>query len=789
MSLRLRIFLIFIAVIAVALTFTILLVQRSVEGEGSKRIIESLAVGERVFNDKLQTELISLQQDAKIIVNDDALRQAVFDDPKSLRIALVNFLSRLDRKNGTNLMWLLDTDGNVVSSVNDELGQAQFPYMDVLEQAEESNWSASVIAPLNNKLYQLAIVGLFIPVKAPFPSFWLVIGSELSDLTVSDLSSLTDLDIYISDHIHFESWASSKDMGFDQVFYRGIKDNPMGLVFPLMLDDNRYFALKVPLSSVDENPVFALLLKSHKDIRMQLNALNKQLIATGLLVLFGSLFISALLSRSITKPLLRLVDVAKRIGSGDYSQTSFSNNTGELKTLANAFQTMQSDIAEREKEIEYIAFHDKITDLPNRNAFIDCVQKAIDGNTDQPFSICFIDFDRFKDINDTLGHSNGNQALVAFSQRINQWRESDIAFARLGGDEFGLFIPDNYDVNGVVNDIKGLLKSPIEIENIAFELHVSMGISHYPEHANHADGLLQTAEIAMYQAKGDQQNVSFYTKDKDHNSVQRLALIAELRGAIEQGQLSLFYQPKLNITKDRFTHVECLVRWIHPRFGFINPDEFIGYAEQTGVIKNLTHWVAKTAMSQCKKWLDDGIELNVAINISAIDLGEPDFADWIMQQVNHYGISPASIILEVTESSVIRDMDQAIDTLHILSRYGIGLSIDDYGTGYSSMAQLKSLPVTELKIDKSFVLNLSEDSDDFVIVKSTIELGHNMELSIVAEGIETQESLNLLATMGCDYAQGFFLCRPLSPDKVDEWLADNAEKLIKTVSLEQSSDE
>ncbi|MGH8354484.1 MAG: putative bifunctional diguanylate cyclase/phosphodiesterase [Pseudomonas sp.] len=302
-------------------------------------------------------------------------------------------------------------------------------------------------------------------------------------------------------------------------------------------------------------------------------------------------------------------------------------------------------------------------------------------------------------------------------------------------------------------------------------LNATLGIALYPDHGESAGSLLQHAEVAMYLGKAQRSPHALYRPELDRHSLLRLALMSELKSAIEDGQLSLYFQPKLDIPHNRLYGVECLVRWIHPLHGLIPPDEFIPLAEQTGNVCALTRWVVRTALAQIRQWQAAGLDLKTAINISALDLADPHFAGYVAAQLHEHGVPPASLVVEITESAVMADPELAVNQLEQLCRLDVQLSIDDYGTGYSSMAQLKRLPVHELKIDQSFVQDLLSNRDDEIIVRSTIELGHNMDLKVVAEGVETPEVLERLREFGCDIAQGYLLSKPLPPAAFADWLA------------------
>ncbi|EDO29371.1 predicted protein [Nematostella vectensis] len=383
-----------------------------------------------------------------------------------------------------------------------------------------------------------------------------------------------------------------------------------------------------------------------------------------------------------------------------------------------------------------------------------------------------MDLDNFKDLNDTLGHDAGDLLLCQLAARLQALLRPDEQLARLGGDEFALLISPCQPglLIPAAEHYRAALHEPFAVRGISMTLNATIGIALYPDHGESAGSLLQHAEVAMYLGKQQRSPYALYRPELDRHSLLRLALMSELKGAVEGGQLSLYFQPKLNIRARSLYGVECLVRWIHPVHGFIPPDEFIPLAEQTGNVCALTRWVVRTALAQSLAWQEQRLELKTAVNISALDLADPGFAGFIAAQLAEHGVPPSNLIVEITESAVMADPELAMGQLQQLCELGVQLSIDDYGTGYSSMAQLKRLPVHELKIDKSFVLDLLSNPDDDIIVRSTIELGHNMGLKIVAEGVETDAILERLDQLDCDIAQGYLLSKPLPPAAFASWL-------------------
>ncbi len=430
---------------------------------------------------------------------------------------------------------------------------------------------------------------------------------------------------------------------------------------------------------------------------------------------------------------------------------------------------------EAEAALQHQALHDALTNLPNRVLLHDRVQQAIlathrDGNA--KVALLVMDLDRFKEVNDTFGHHTGDQLLEQLGGRLNTvLRESD-TIARLGGDEFAVLLPSSTveDARQVAERLLKVLDEPFSLGGLQPEIDASIGLALSPEHGTDADTLLRRADVAMYVAKRGSTGFAVYTAEQDQHSPMRLALVGELRRAIEMNELSLYFQPKAAVAEGRVICTEALVRWQHPRHGLLGPDEFVPIAEQTGLIRPLARWVLDAALRQCNRWRQEGIDLAVAVNLSMRNLHDPEIVEMIRFLLTRWGIPAARLVIEITESSLMADAVHAMEVLGRLRAMGVGISIDDFGTGYSSLAYLKRLPVDELKIDKSFVAHMVNDDNDAAIVRSTIGLAHDLGISVVAEGIEDQDTWDLLASLGCDVAQGFFISRPLSAAALGCWL-------------------
>ena len=437
---------------------------------------------------------------------------------------------------------------------------------------------------------------------------------------------------------------------------------------------------------------------------------------------------------------------------------------------------VSEDITERKANHQRIAFmatHDELTSLPNRNLLNDRLQQSIEHAKRQSskMAVLFIDIDHFKYINDSLGHQVGDELLQILAVRLQSVLRKEDTVARFGGDEFVVLLPDITEVNYVkLIAIKLLnkIKSPYKIMEHELLITGSIGISLYPDDALNSDDLIQQADSAMYLAKEQGRNNSqFYTAEINEKITRRLTLEKALRQAIEQQQFVLFYQPKINLMTNRITGVEALVRWQHPELGLVSPMEFIPLAEETGIILELGRWVMETACKQMKIWEDEYSDLvNMSINVSARQFWQEDFVVQVADILNKTGVSCDKIEFELTETVVLGDVDSAIFTMLELKNMGISLSIDDFGTGYSSLNYLQQLPVDVLKIDRTFIGRLGRGDTDYAVVRSILALANNFKLRVVAEGIETAEQQHILTTLGCHYGQGYHFCVPMNADEV-----------------------
>ena len=519
---------------------------------------------------------------------------------------------------------------------------------------------------------------------------------------------------------------------------------------------------------------------------------------------------SYILGSYLTKGLASLKEASQRIATGELGSQIHVNGKDELAQTMLAFNDMShklkvfyderkraeeevhklnddlerrvqlrtEELAKAYEKIEHQALHDSLTKLANRTLFQDRLNQAIlTGEREKRvFALVMIDLNRFKEINDTLGHHSGDLVLQETANRLRDGLRQSDTIARLGGDEYALLLPTVKDNAGAIltlDKILQLFEKPLVIGAHQISISPSLGLSLFPKDGADAVTLLRRADIAMYEAKRRKSGHVLYTPDLEQDGADRLGMQNELLTGITNGELVLHYQPKLDIKSGSVGGVEALVRWHHPKRGMLAPDDFIPLAENTGLIKPLTKWVLTEALRQCHDWEQQGLDLAVSINISNSSLLDPGFPPMIVHALEESGVRPAKLELEISEVGIMVEPPRAIAAIMRLSEIGVQIIIDDFGTGYSSMAYLSKLPIARIKVDKSFVRDMVDNNNDAVIVRSIISLGHNLGLSVVAEGVENSATWDQLKSLGCDSAQGYCMSRPIPASQIPDWVKNS----------------
>ena len=454
--------------------------------------------------------------------------------------------------------------------------------------------------------------------------------------------------------------------------------------------------------------------------------------------------------------------------SCEWYNTPIIDISGKVLSVSSLAQDVSEQV-EYLKTLQHQAYHDNLTSLYNREWLNEFIDFSIKETPEKHFFLFFIDLDRFKEINDTLGHDVGDSMLVTLSQRLKGIvGDGENKVARLGGDEFAVLAHD-VDISEMANQIMLELEAPVALSGMKLNVGASIGIASYPLHGNNASSLMRCADIAMYKSKETVDRYILYSTDIDNHSTDRLMLMNDLRSAINDDQLILHFQPKIDIQQHKHIGYEALLRWEHPQHGLVPPDDFIPYAEVTDLIHPLTLWVLKNSLIQSAEWFKQGLVHHVSINLSARNLLDDSLPNQLAILLKTYNVEPSSIELEITESALMTEPEKALHNLKQLHALGVQISIDDFGTGYSSLSYLRQMPIHKLKIDKTFVLEMNSNHGDRVIVESTINLAHNLGLKVIAEGVENKEVLALLNGLGCDEAQGYYMSRPHVADKLKGW--------------------
>ena len=500
---------------------------------------------------------------------------------------------------------------------------------------------------------------------------------------------------------------------------------------------------------------------------------------------FGIVLVSLgylILNKVIINPIFSITEALKSEAQGRKHSELPTPNSVETQNLIDAFSEMQKQVRSRQIALEHQALHDGLTGLANRTLLMDRLEHAINQahRDHSPISLCIIDLDRFKEVNDTLGHHIGDVLLEEVGRRfMNTLRDIDTV-ARMGGDEFAILLPGDGEEESVfvANKLLETLSNEFVIEGHLLYIGASIGIAIYPQHGTDAKSLIQRADVAMYYAKHNKRGYAIYNPHEDKHSIGRLALVSELNQAIQNNQLELYYQPQVLMENGAVRSVEALLRWNHPGFGWLPPLEIIKLAEENNLINQLTAWIIETAISAHANWRLNGHIIPVTINLSVHNLQDAELLNSISTSIEKHNIDPANIAFEITETAMMLEPSHAVRVLRNIHDMGISLSIDDYGTGYSSLSYLRQVPASELKIDKSFVKSLTDNDDDAIIVRSTIDLAHNLGLSVVAEGVESVDAWEILEILGCDVAQGFYICTPLPANKLINWVKnENKQKM------------
>ncbi|NWB71936.1 EAL domain-containing protein [Pseudomonas sp. G5001] len=737
--------------------------NRAVENQAQVQ----LETGSQVFERLLDLRGRRLQYGLNWLTADLPFRQAVADGEPDAILATL-------RRHGTGLssseVFVLGLDGRVMVSTLPALTSGQaFPYNDALRQARRSGLQMLIVA-LDGRPFLLVQQ----EVVDPAPIARVAMGFPMDEIFASELRSMSNLEVSFISTQHGQPGElfSTQPEALQASIASDLQGAYITPVAQLNLfHGQRYLSQVLPLGNTADGGEVRVLLQSPLDHALESFApLDRQFLAIALVVLLVSLAGALFLARRVSRPLNALVQAAERIGAGDYRTPVQVRSHDEFGLLAQAFNAMQTGIAVRERQLAHNALHDPLTGLPNRALAMERLGSAISAG--RPVVLLYLGIENYRVINEGYGPEGVEEMLREASRCLLSSLSASDTAARITGSEF-LLLLENTAIDRAValaDRLYGLLTEPQRIGGDELRHEVSIGIAAYPADGQQVEELISRAAIARHDAAAFPGYLQIYQQDRDLAHQRQISLIRDLRRAPTEGELYLCYQPKLDLHHGHVRQAEALLRWQHPTLGLVSPAEFIPLAERTGSMGSLTQWVIEEAIRQLAEWAVRGLEVQLSVNISVDDLADDGLAPRVTELLAHYRVSARQLIFEITESAIMHNPAQALSVLEQLRACGISLSVDDFGTGYSSLAQLQRLPVQELKIDQSFVRNLDSTSGDGVIVRSTIEMSHNLGLKVVAEGVEFEPSLKLLKLWKCDTAQGYLISRPLNAMAFEMWM-------------------
>jgi diguanylate cyclase (GGDEF)-like protein len=765
-SFRSRILALVLGLVTVVLTAAICAIALKARAEVERQVGIQLHTAADTAREALRSRGTLLASAVEVLTSDFGFREAVSSaDAPTLLSAIENQRARIS----ADLVIVLDPDGHPVASTLGALSAKTKNDLKGLIASDADGETLRLYRLIDGRPYQLVLA----PVLAPEPIGWAAMGFALDDGVATDMARLLGVDVsFVAGGEREPPYVTSSVGRLERTFVV-VKDAPEATPFVVTAGADKILTWTSPIRSANGHLTLVLqrslisAMRPYDDVR-------NSMFAIGALLLAIASVLAVLLARSATKPVEELTKAAERLEAGDYRVDVPPASITELKGLANAFNAMRGAVADREATIRHQANHDALTGLPTRARITEILDEQLiqAQPKNQTVTVCLVEIQQFQSIIGSFGHAAGDEVLSEVARRLAAHEGRPDRVGHIGTDRF-LILLDSIDPSMVDYQAERMLerlRTSFDYSGVSFQLDIRIGVVVFPTDGGQAAELLQRADLALIRAKETGSTIGAYLPGDDSSHRHRLAILGELRNAIASNQLELHYQPKVEARTSRLVGCEALVRWRHPQKGFIPPADFIPHAERTGAIRSLTLWVVARALRDLKHWQDAGFRIDVAINVSPVDLAHPSFVDRIATLLVQTGAGASGVVLEITESGAMKDLPATLGMMEQLRVLGIRFSIDDFGTGYSSLAHLKRLPVDEVKIDRSFIKELEAHKDDDLIVRSTINLGHAMNLKVVAEGVELISSWDALGRLGCDLIQGYFISKPLPVQEFTAWM-------------------
>jgi len=765
---RSKLLLLTIVPLAVAQIVTLFAVMQTVQDDVYRRAHDSLVVGGTVVDEFLAARSEHLRASAQVLAADFGLRQAAATrDVETLKSILINHSQRVS----ADIAIFLDLDGNGIAS-SDDIGNSKANFTRLINAADDSG-SVQSTWNVNDVTYHTVAS----PLHAPVQVGWIVLGFRIDQPIVDRIGVLTGLDVSIISTNGRLPRAIVTTYGDDEGASSAASSTVPDAIFSsvYLIEEAGVNRLTLSAPFVENgNEVLIVLQRSMQEAMLPYNEAKQGLAVFSAALLIIVTLTAVYVSGAIAKPIRDLVNATRRMISGNYDSVVNVNSDDEFGELATSFNSMRTAISDHEERISHHVLHDSLTGLPNRNKILQRLTRAIDDarDDDATVAILSIRLTRMAAISSTLGHNASDELIRLAARHLEVNVDDGDILGQVGTNEFVLILAESNIDNALsyAEKIESILGAGVTLGRINITLQTAIGISVFPKHGEQAADLLRNASIARSEAETRHERVRMYETGREDHYVRQLRIVNDLRSALQREEIQLHFQPKILLPTGEPCGAEALVRWRHPELGYLAPDEFIGAAEQAGTILHLSRYVLQRALEYCREWRDQKYELGISVNLSARDLQDEYLPHFVLQILKEQDIEAQRLTLEITENSVMQDVNLSITVLECLRDIGVRISIDDFGTGHSSLAQLRNIPLHELKIDRSFVSDMLEESQNEAIVRATIELAHQMGLEVCAEGVEDEKTLRYLSDAGCEQAQGYFLSKPVPSDYLIDWL-------------------
>lgn len=767
-SFRFRLLLLVLGLVVVPLGATIYAMARKAQTAAESQAATELQAGAAVARATLAFHGEQLSLALRVLTADFGFKEAIASaDRDTLLSALENHGARIH----ADLATAFDMDGKLLANTLNQSSQQTVAQLRASALPGADNTRIVSYRIIDGIPYQL----VYATVRAPEPIAYVVMGFALNERLAMDIAQVVGIGVSFvaRDQAGHESEASSSnhpDLDLRAELNAGAGAR---LVHNSQSGQRKFLIQREALPTSDGT----LLLVMHAPLDLATSAyaqLQNNILAIG----GGALLLAALLAswmtQAATRPIMTLTRAAARIEHGDYNAIAPISDAPEFSQLSSAFAAMRDAVADREQRILHQSQHDELTGLLNRTAMCQSLRNDIEQHTPhgKSIAVCLIDLIQFSDINAALGHAVGDEALREIAQRLQRNAPMRSVVGRHGAKQFLVLLPDltQADAMKLARQMLEVIQQPLMSADVPIQLHARCGIALFPAHGATAENLLRRADLALLNAQQSDIRVAVFNPDTEVSHQRRIQVLGDLQRGIEENQLRLVYQPKMDVRTRAIVSCEVLVRWQHPVHGNIPPSEFIPHAERTGAIRQLTDWVLDTALAQLAEWSRNGRHIELAVNLSAADIADATLPHTLINLLQRHGVAGQQLILEITESTVMQHIDTVLSAISSLHACGIRFSIDDFGTGHSSLAQLRRLPVDELKLEGSLIADMAQEERARMIVRAMTELGHSLGMRVVAEGVENIQLLRAISRSGCDIAQGYLIAKPMSATQLVSWL-------------------